>query len=861
MLRQLIACIRTMARRRRIEAEADEEMHFHLDMETQAHRSRGLSEEDARRAALRDFGGVTQAREGVRAARALWGESLWQDTLYAARLVRTQPGFSSVSIGVVALAVGVSTALFSVADATLLRPLPLPRPEQIVQGAVDIQFGGRQMFSTAAVSDLRRWQTTGVFSVAAAWRDVPWGAVIETERPERVDIREITEGYLALHGVGPALGRDFSIADTLQSGPPVVMVSHAYWQSRLGADPNVIGRPVRVDGAGAELVGVVPEGLYPHISVWRPVRDSLVQLDRRGSLDGVYGRLRPDISTEDAARYLTTITPVGERSSAAGGTAGLGAQVRLTSVLGAMADRYEQILRTLAAAVAFLVILACVNLASLLLARGATRHDEMSIRSAIGAGRLRLVRQLLTESVLLVGAGGLVGAFVAWLSLDALVTVLPLTLPPGIEIALNPRVLGAAAALTLVTGIIVGLVPALRLSRSGRHTILASDRAHARSTTLSRRGGQGLIAAEVALAVVLVVSAGLMIRSFARLTAVDLGFELDSVVAFTAEPVATGPDAQARYYPAALEAIRRIPGVAAAGAVDHFALGQSSVTQPVTVDGSSHPIGVRRILPGYFEALNVPVRGRLAGETNAEPAAAILNESAAEALFKGSGSGRQLTLGKRVLTVAGVVADLRHGGPLGAPAPELFVTFDPAAGLPLALTFVVRTHGPVANLAERLRSAAEGSGARAIVSDVRPAEDWFGDRVATPRHRTVLFGLLGGLGLVLAIVGVFGMTAYAVSRRTREIGVRMALGARPGVVVGQMVREAAVPSAVGLAAGLVAASYGTRVLQAFLFKTAPTDPVTFASAALVMGGATLLAAWLPARRAALVDPLTTLKSE
>ena len=575
----------------------------------------------------------------------------------------------------------------------------------------------------------------------------------------------------------------------------------------------------------------------------------------------------PDLNIEDAARQLAAITPVGEgRSAFSANETVMGAPVRLRSVLDQTTERYRTVVGILSGAVVLIVLIACVNVASLLLARGATREAELAIRAAIGAGRARLIRQLIVESVTLSLLGAALGIVIAWLSLDALVAILPMVLPPGSEPALNVRVLAASGILAGVTGVAFGLAPAVRLS-AVRIGAAFRRRPPRSGATLSRRVGQSLIAAEIALAVVLVAGAGLMIRSFVRLTSVDLGFDSRAVVAFKAVPVDSNPAVQAGYYSAVLQAIRTLPSVEAAGAVDHFALAGTSTLTGLSVKGRSEFAAVRIVTPGYFEAMGMRLQaGRTpsASDEASNHMTAVLNASAARKLFPEGAVGQALTLRKQSLTVIGVVADVIHAGPAQKTQPEVFSTFNPSiAGShsALGLTIVVRPRPGAANITETLRRAAESVGARAIVDDARPGTAWFGDLVATPRHRTALLGLLGGFGLVLTLVGVFSTTAYAVARRTREIGVRMALGAQPVDVVGRMVREAGWPMLLGLAAGLGVAYYATRVVESFLFQTPPNDPVTFVAVALLMGAAALIAAWIPARRAALVDPVMTLRAE
>jgi predicted permease len=412
----------------------------------------------------------------------------------------------------------------------------------------------------------------------------------------------------------------------------------------------------------------------------------------------------------------------------------------------------------------------------------------------------------------------------------------------------------------------VGIIPALRLSRLSPAAVLASGR-RGHGAALTRRGGQLVIAAEIALAVVLVAGAGLMIRSFARLLDVDLGFDPDAIVTVEATTVDPNPAAQAQFYRLLLERLRALPEIEAAGAIDHLPFGESGSATSVTVDGASDNLGVSQVLPGYFEAMGLRLRtGRLLSDADYETrsSVALINETASRQLFGGASPiGRQLTVTLRrgTYTIIGVVADIRSA--FGRASDHLFLPFDPdqQGRFDRWLTMVVRPRRFSAGLADRLRDVAQQAGPGVLVERIRTGGEWLGDRVTTPRQRTVLLGLLGGLGLVLATVGVFGMTAYAVSRRTQEIGVRMAFGAQPRAMVLHVLRDAVIPIVAGTAIGLGGAALATRLIASFLFQTDPTDPATFAAAALALVTAGSLAALGPARRAAHVDPVIALRGD
>jgi predicted permease len=537
---------------------------------------------------------------------------------------------------------------------------------------------------------------------------------------------------------------------------------------------------------------------------------------------------------------------------------------RLESALG----QYRTTINILAGSVALVLLIACVNVGGLLLARGAARQSELAVRASMGAGRVRLIRQLLTESLLLGICGAALGVLLAWISLDAIVANIPLTMPSNSPVALNLTVLGATAALLVPVTLLFGLIPAIRLSRVRIGSVLARA-GRQRGTALSRRGGQVLIVAEVALAVILVTGAGLMVRSFLRIASVDLGFARKGLVVMDVLPLDRTPSVHRDYYASLLQQIRMLPSVMAVGIVDNFPLGSGWTASSIDVAGKSGGATMFRATPGYFESIGARVKaGRLPDQADASSGrrGVIINEFAARTLFDGAAVGREFTrLGpdKEPWTVIGVIQDLRHQGPLNErQEPQIFFPLTVTEyDLNTSMMVVVRPAGDAAGLADRLRRLTSGLGPRVLVERIRTSEEMFGTAVLTPRRRTVLLGLLGGLGLLLALVGVFGMTAYSVTRRTAEIGVRMAFGAQPGQVVRTILRDAVLPIVIGTALGVGGALLATGVIRSFLFATEPNDAMTLVVVALALAISGCLAALVPAARAAKVDPVASLRAE
>jgi predicted permease len=866
----LRARLRGLLHRNAVADEIREELEFHVRMRAEQYVRAGDSPATARRRAMTRVGNLAVLQDrgyDERGGGAM--ETFGQDVRYGLRLLRRQPGFSAVAIVTLALGIGLSTALASVLDAALLRPLPYPHPEQLVRvGMNEPQPNGR--IAEYGVS----WDDVQVIRSAAhditaisVWRTLGTSPIVDGPTPERLRSMAVDDAYFGLYGVTPAIGRLIQADDLRDDSPLVLVLGYDYWQRQFHGSTDALGQTLRFDDGVFTVVGALPKTFERATPIWRPLRMADWLKHLRGSGAAIEARLRAGVPREAAERELTGVLSrlPGRRP---------GQSARLTSLLDKAISQYRTTAEILAGAVGLILVIACVNVAGLLVARGATRRPELAVRAAMGAGRGRLIRQLLTESVVLALLGGLAGALVAWWSLDALVANIPMSLPADAPATLNWRVLVFTAALATTTGILFGLSPALSLSRVRLSSALARASRRAGSS-FSRRGAQALVAVETALALVLLMGAGLMLRSFSRILDVNLGFRPDSIVTVESAPVAPDPGTYAAYYTRLVEAARILPGVAAAGAIDDLPLGGSaSFVQVTSASVGDINAGVRSVLPGYFEAMGLaPRAGRLPTDSDVAGGrhVVVVNETAAKLFASGRAVGQSITVDKEDSEIIGVVADIRFngpirpvgfGGPVGTPPIEVFRIYRPAAGTPpRALILVVRPSGLAAGLGDRLRQAAQQVGPKVLVERVRSGEDWLDSQILTPRRRTVLLTLLGGLGLVLALVGLFGMTAYAVARRTQEIGVRMAFGARPGDVVLTMLKDATLPVGVGLAVGLGAASLVTRVISTFLFETTPTDAATFAAVGLTLAVAALVAAWIPARRAARVDPVAALRTD
>ncbi|HET9272560.1 MAG TPA: ABC transporter permease, partial [Vicinamibacterales bacterium] len=558
----------------------------------------------------------------------------WQDIRQSLRSLRRQPAFAAVAILTLALSTGVSAALFSVIDATLLNPLPYPNPEQLVGIRIEHRRpDGRTSSYAPSLEDVRAWNAANVgFRHIAIERSVFPDPIFDAGVPERMESVKVNEEYFPLYGISPVRGRLFTAADTVWKAPGVVLISYAFWNSRFAADPAVIGRVVRIDGVPAEIIGVLPRGFGDKMPLWRALQVEPERGRSRGSGWSVLGRLVDAADATSAGARLTAALP--GPNDAAEGT-----KASVSFLLDEVRADYRTIVTILAGAVGVILLLGCVNVGGLLLARGTARHAELAVRASLGAGRGRLIRLVLTESLVLAAVGGLAGVTLASITLDTIVANLPTTLPENAPVRISGTVLAAMIATTTVAGLLFGLIPAIRLSRVRLGQVLARS-GRQQATALSRRGGQALIAIEVALAVVMVAGAGLMIRSLSRLIAVDLGFDPARILVVEAQPVTPQHPVYASYYPALVDAYRRLPGVEAAAAGDSGPLG--ALGGLTRYGGVGLPTGqeemavLRTVTSGYVEALGIPV---LAGRTLTEadekpgPSVVLINQAAARKWF------------------------------------------------------------------------------------------------------------------------------------------------------------------------------------------------------------------------------------
>jgi putative ABC transport system permease protein len=890
MIARLLASLRGLLGRRRIDGEIGEELRDHLEREMEAHRLRGLSPEEARRLALRDLGGLTQTIEATREVRATWFDMLWRDANYGARLLRRSPRFTLTALTVLVLGIGSTTAIFSVAYAVLVRPLPYADPERLV-------FLSGNNNSGIAWPDFDDWRqrATSFDGIASSLQDV----VIVTggQFPQRFDSRSVTANFFAVLGVSPFHGRLLDESDARPDATVAAVVSHAYSLREFGSAPAAIGRTIPLNRTTFTVIGVLPPGfryMTPadvYLLLEPQVAANYRGMQSRGSRTGLYavGRLKPGVQVTAARAEMQNITAALAKEYAQTNT---GRGVYLVPLAERIVRDMAPTLTVLAGAVTLLLLIACVNLASLVLNRSASRAHEFDVRAALGGSRWSLIRQLLIEHALLVGAGGVFGALAGAAILSGLVSVAPADTPRLDEIRLDAGVLSGMTLFSCACAFLFGVLPALRASgASGHGTVLRSGRGSTRQHSLLRRG---LLIGEVAVATVLLSGSGLMVHTMLRLSRVDPGFDphnLQTVMFSLGGPAWPDPRKQA-FFAEAVERLRAVPGVENAAITYSLPILGSNWWNWFTVAGRPIPPGaVMMDLPSagivpvsatYFDTLKIPlIKGRSfdRSDTPESEPVAIINTSLVNLYWKARGEANRSAfvsrdedpIGQQIRlsggsptegygpwrTIVGIVGDVKQHG-LDQDTPQQI--FLPVVQQTRSTVFAVaRTRGTVSTSA--IETAIRDLDRSVPVFNDRTVEQVMREAASRRRVAAIVLSVFAAAAVLLAAIGLYGVIAQSVTERRQEIGVRMALGATNDQILRLFLRHGLIVVAIGIGAGIAGAVAAGGTLASLVFGVTATDPVTLGTVAALLTGVTLLACYVSARSATRVDPLEALRSE
>jgi predicted permease len=888
MLKKLRLRLQAIFFRSRMEDELQDELRFHLEREIDENITRGMTPEEARFAALRSFGGVQQVKEESRDERGVrFAEELWQDLRYGARILWTNPGFTLTAVLTLALGVSANTVIFSVINAALLRPLPYLDSDRLMV-VRETKLPETEDFQVSPAAFLA-WQKQNTVFAPLEAVTVRFFNLTDEINPERVSGMPSTPGFLPMLGLRPMIGRYFTPEEAEPGRDRVVILGHGLWQRRFGGDPNVLGRTIKLDDQPYTIIGALPPNTGLRMEeheLWTPLA---ITAEQSQHYDTRYlfpcGRLKPGVTLAQARLEMSLLAGNLAKQHP---DSNAGWNVRVLSLLDYAAEHTRSMSALMLSAVAFVLLIACANVANLLMTRAAARQKEIAIRAALGAGRRRIIRQLLTESLLLTAAGGIVGAALANWGVKALwaTSLLEAYHLRVIDLSPDGRMLAFNLAVVLLTGCIVGIVPALQASRPNMNEILKDA---GRGSTNGRRQQlmrNALVVVEVAMSVVLLIGAGLMIRSFIRLQQVDPGFSPNNVrtIAFSLpREKYREKDQQAAFYTRLIERVAALPGVQVAGAACAvpFSDGQwidfeeafKLLSRGFRIEGrGSYDPGqapyaaYSSVSPDYFKAIGIPLlRGRrfTAGDVNGAPLVAIINNKMAKKFFP-----NEDPIGKRILftngdqvsrEIVGVVGDVKSNG-VDREAPAQI--YEPYTQQPFPfMTLVLRADGNPAGLNETLRAEILKLDRERPVVTIEMLDRSVWKSTRWQRSLGLLLGIFSAVAVGLAAVGLYGVMSYVVTHRTREIGLRMALGAQPSDALMLIMRHGAGLTFCGAAVGLLGAWAMMRLLASELHGVSATDPLTFLGVAMLMAGVALLACWIPARRATKVDPMIALRAE
>lgn len=872
-LNVLVARLRALLWRDKVIHDIDEELRAHLEMETEANREMGMTPEEARLSAAKSFGNIGSIRDlAYEVKGGGFMESVWQDLRYSARMLFKHPGFTIIAVLTLSLGIGANTAIFSIVNAVLLRPFPYESPERLV---IVGEFAAGGSVSYPNFVDWR--DDRNVFESASAVRSNESYNFSGAGEPERLQGRLVSAGFLTLLGVKPFLGRDFLPEDDRPGATPAVMLSYGFWSRTFGSDPNIIGKSITLNNLGYTVTAVAPQDFEFALpaDVTIPIGLSAERFKVRGGDPGisVVARLKPNASQQQAESELNVVYKRLEQQYPDTNTGRRGV---LMPVHENFVGRVRQPLLILLGAVGLVLLIACANVANLLLVRASTRKREMSVRVALGANRWRIIRQLLTESFLLASIGGGLGILLAHWGTSLIASKLPDGIPRLGESSVDLRVLIFTLGVSIVTGLLFGLAPALQASRLNLTDALKEGdrgsvgRQHLRNV---------LVVCEVALTLTLLVGAGLLIQSFRRVLQVDPGFETQNLL--TMQVSVNNPDGNqvVSFFKQLQENVRNLPGVKSVAISNGLPLGV--VNRPVFFiqgrplpEPGKAPGGIRyTVSPDYFQTMGIElVKGRTfnAQDTPSTPLVVVIDEALAQHFTNEDPIGQRMSQNPSgpIYEIVGVVRHVEQDNLDGQAVrtPQFYFNFNqmPADRWPGSvrrINLLTRTDVEPTSVAASVRGQIAALNKDQAIFNVRTMEQIVSQSVAPRRFSMLLLAVFAVVALALAVIGIYGMLSYAVAQRTREIGLRMTLGAQRTDVMRLVIGHGMKLAAAGVVLGLIASFALTRTMKNLLFGVSATDPMTFGSITLLLAIVALVACWIPARRATKVDPIVALRYE
>jgi len=876
-LTELTRRLRMLFRGGDFDRELQEEMRLHMEMRQQAYLRDGLPPAAARAAAQRQFGNAALLRETSGEA---WGwrslQNFTQDLRYGVRGLLRTPGFTLLAILTLALGIGANTAIFSVVNAVLLNPLAYRDPGRLVT----LLHYGNGPVAPANYIDWRD-QSRSFETVAAAQYWSP--NLTGVDSPEHLTGLQVTQNMFPLLGIAPLLGRTFLPGEDQPGAEREIVLSYRLWQRRFNADPQILGRPILLDGQSFTVVGVMPSSFQfapfwaTHAELWVPLAFGDRIHSRGGNSLRIFARMKPAVTMESARAEVAAITGRLELQYP-----GTNRGVVVTPLKENVVGKVETPLLIVLCGVGFVLLIACANVAHMLLARTSDRQREIAVRAALGAGRGRVMAQFLTENLLLAGVGAAGGLLLAYWGVKALVALSPADIPRVDTVALDARALLFLLAIAVLTAALFGLAPAMQATAGNLSAALKAGGRGGSDTAERNRLRGFLVGSEFALAFVLLIGAGLMIRSFIALQAVNPGFDphhvLSMVVSVSGSQEAPAPRREI-FYRQLLDGVRAVPGVQSAGAINHLPLAGDLWEWAFTVEGrpkprpGDEPLAVYRVaMPGYFETMHLPIlRGRaIAGtDDSTAPGVAVINQRAAKQHWPGEDPiGQRIRIGDMSYTIVGISASARQYQWADEPDPEIYLAalqnpdFLGAAGSHISyITLVVRTAGNPADMAASAKQTVWRMDRNLAISQVLTMDRAVADATAQPRFLATLLAIFAAVALLLAAVGIYGVMSYAISRRTHEIGIRVSLGATRTDVLRMVLRQGMAQALAGSAAGVGGALFLSRLMSRMLYGVKPDDPLTFGTVTAVLGLAALAAICVPARRATRIDPMVALRQE